>query len=332
MADDSILTQDVPNQETGDVYFAAGPVEELASTCLAKAQSFYNSTMANSYLEKIRKNVMFYQGEFGEGMYGSHSVGSAGEQGELTTLPVNHYRNIAQHMLVMITANRPSMEARAINTDYKSLAQTVLANGILDYYMREKKLEEVIRRVTEMAIVMGAGFVRMEWNATAGELIDYDEESKEKYFEGELEFSTHSPFDVVFDGTKEGWDNEWIIIRSFKNRYNLMAKYPELRTQISGIASKSDNSMYRYVAFSNDKTDDVPVYEFYHKRTEALPEGRYVMFLDSDAVLMDIPLPYRQIPVFRISAGDFMGTPYGYTQCSTCSQFRKVSTPCTARS
>ena len=303
-----------PDPVHGEVYFAAGPAEDLAATCLAKAATFYRTMSANLYLEKLRKNWMFYHGEYGEGFSGgSHSIGFSGEQGELTTLPVNHYRNIAQHMLVMITANRPSIEARAINTDYKSLAQTFLANGILDYYMREKKLEDVIRRVTEMAIVLGAGFVRMEWNATSGELYDFDPETGEKNFEGEIEFSTHSPFDVVFDGTKEDWNNEWIIIRTFKNKFNLMAKYPELSREISSIATKSDKNLYRTSIFTNDETDDIAVYEFYHKRTEAIPEGRYCMFLDSNSVLLDIPLPYRQIPIFRISAGEFMGTPYGYT-------------------
>jgi hypothetical protein len=303
-----------PQSQPNETYFAAGPAETLASTCLEKAKSFYNTMTANLYLEKLRKNWMFYHGEYGDGFAGgSHQVGFSGEQGELTTLPVNHYRNIAQHMLVMITSNRPTMEARAVNTDYKSLAQTFLANGILDYYMREKRLEDAIRRVTEMAIVLGAGFVRMEWNATSGELYDFDPETGEKNWEGEIEVTTHSPFDVVFDGTKEDWDNEWIIIRSFKNKFNLMAKYPELADRISGVPTKTDNSIYRTAIFTNDDTTDIPVFEFYHKRTEALPEGRYCLFLDSDIVLLDIPLPYRQIPVFRISAGEFMGTPYGYS-------------------
>ena len=59
----------------------------------------------------------------------------------------------------MITSSRPTMDARAINTDYKSYAQTYLANGILDYYMREKKLEDALKKATELAVVLGAGFI-----------------------------------------------------------------------------------------------------------------------------------------------------------------------------
>ena len=61
----------------------------------------------------------------------------------------------------MITANRPSMDARAINTDAKSLSQTYLANGILDYYMREKHLEDALKKAVEMAVVMGSGYVKL---------------------------------------------------------------------------------------------------------------------------------------------------------------------------
>lgn len=302
----------IPSPKKGDLYFAASEPKNLASICLSKSQSFFNVQQSNQYLDKLRKNWAFYHGIFNDDN-DSHSVGFGGEQGELCVLPVNHYRNIAQHMLVMITSNRPSMEARAVNTDYKSLSQTYLANGILDYYMREKMLEDVIRRATEMAIVLGAGYVRAEWNATRGDTYDFDEETGEKSTSGEIEFSTHSPFDVVFDGTKDTWDNEWIIIRTKQNRFNLIAKYPEFESEIRAIPAESSGFNYRTAIFSNDDTDDIPVYEFYHKKTEALPEGRYFLFLSPECPLLDIPLPYRDIPIYRITAGDYMGSPYGYT-------------------
>ena len=242
-----------------------------------------------------------------------HQIGFTGEQGELVTLPVNHFRNIAQHMLVMVTTNRPVMEARAINTDYKSMAQTYLANGILDYYMREKKLESAIQRAVEYAIVLGSGFVKMDWNATSGEAYDIDPDTGEFNYEGELEFSNLTPLDVIIDGTKETWDNEWIMVRTFKNRWDLAAKYPEMADKIKAIPPKSQSAVYRLAVFTNDETDDIPVYEFYHKRTEAMSDGRYLLFLDSDIILLDTKMPYRTIPIFRITPSDILGTPYGYT-------------------
>jgi len=299
------------NSSNSMKYFAARDAEETAGILLQKAESFFNNLVRNHYLDKLRMMWKAYHGVFIDGA--DHEVAFIGEQGELTAIPVNHFRNLARHIFTMITSNRLAMEARAINTDSKSLNQASLANGILDYYMREKHLEDVLKDAVEMAIFMGSGFVKLEWNGTAGEAYDYDEESQTFNYEGEVEFSTLSPFDVVVDGSKDRWKHEWILIRSYQNRFNLMAKYPELSEKIQGLPAKSDLYKYRLNLMTNDETDDIPVYEFYHKKTEALPDGRYLLFLDSNIPLIDGPLPYHDIPIYRVAAGNIIGTPYGYT-------------------
>jgi hypothetical protein len=303
----------VDKKQQDDIYFAQKKAEDCAGILLAKGDSFFNILRANAYLEKMSRMWRAYHGAYSNDLGYGHRVEFSGEQGELVMLPVNHFANIAQHIYTMITANRPIMEARAVNTDYKSLAQTYVANGVLDYYMREKHLEACLKKAAEMAIVLGAGFVKLDWNATAGEAYDADPETGEMVYEGELEFTNLSPFDVVVDGTKETWNNEWILTRSFQNRYNLIAKYPELREKLLGAKPKNQSAVYRLAVFSNDDTDDIPVYEFYHKRTEAMPDGRYMLFVDSDIVLLDTKMPYRVLPVFRITPREIMGTPYGYT-------------------
>jgi hypothetical protein len=301
------------NTSSTDAYFAAKPAKDCASVLLGKADSFFNILRANAFLDKMSRMWAFYYGNFDRTVGYGHSVGFAGEQGELVTFPVNHFRNLAQHIYVMITSNRPIMEARAINTDYKSMAQTYLANGILEYYMREKRLEECLKKATELAIVLGAGYVKLSWNATGGDIYDTDPETEEPIREGDLEFTNLTPFDVVVDGTKESWDNDWVLCRTFKNRYDLMAKYPELSDKIKALPSKHQSAIYRLAIFSNDETDDIPVFEFYHKPTEAMPEGRYMLFLADEVVLLDTKMPYRVIPVFRIAPNDLLGTPYGYS-------------------
>jgi hypothetical protein len=201
-----------------NVYFANKAADETASILLAKSKSFYNVLEANFYLEKLSSMWRMYHGCFDTSVGGGHQISFTGEQEELASLHVNHFRNLAQHIKVMITSSRPVMEARAINSDYKSIAQTYLANGILDYYMREKNLESALITAAEMAIILGAGFIKMEWNATSGEVYDIDENGIE-IKEGEIEFTNLSPFDVVFDGSKECHKLDWYMIRTFKNRF-----------------------------------------------------------------------------------------------------------------
>jgi hypothetical protein len=296
-----------------DQYFARKSASECAHVLLNKGRTFFNILEGNSYIYKIQNMWRAYSGSYSTEQGEGHQISFTGEQGELVRLPVNHFSNLARHTYNMVTANRPTMEARAVNTDYKSLSQTYLANGILDYYMREKGLEEVLNKAVEFAIVLGSGYLKLEWNATSGDAVDVDPETGELHYTGEIEFKPIDPLNVIFDGTKETWDHEWIVVRSFKNKYNLMAKFPELASKIEQLDTKTANSLYRLSLWSNDDTVDIPVFEFFHKKTEAMPEGRYMLFCSDDIVLLDTPMPYNQIPVHRIVPREILGTCYGYS-------------------
>jgi hypothetical protein len=314
-------------------YFAADDADKCSGYLLQKGRVWFQSINQNRYLDKLRRSWQSYHGAYYED---GHAISFAGESGELVNFAVNHYRNIASHMLTLTTSNRPSFQARSVNTDYRSQVETVLANGLLEYYMREKRLEENLKSAAEYAIVMGSGYIKMEWNATDGKIYDYiepDEDEIEDYdedgepldkegnvlqafpiYEGDVEFKNLSPFDVVFDSTKESIkDNDWVLIRSFKNKYDMIAKYPEFEDDILKLRTKSDDRSYRISLSPLDETVDIPVYEFFHKKTESMPDGRYMMFLSDDVVVMDTVMPYRRLPIYRISPGEILGTPYGYT-------------------
>ncbi len=296
------------------VYFAAKPPEETSAVLIAKANSWYNQLYTNGYLDKVREMWLAYHGAYSSPAGSSHSITFGGEQGELVQMSVNHMRNIANHIITMITANRPSFQARSTNLDSKSMIQTSLANDLLDYYMRQKKLEKYLRTAVEYAVVLGSGFIKMSWNATSGEIFDINEETGTPIYEGDVEFVNLSPYDVVFDTTKEtSMDHDWVLCRTFKNKFDIAAKYPELADRIKGLQTKSSLLRYRLDLMAHEHTDDIPVYEFYHKKTEALPEGRYILFLANDLVLLDTPMPYRTLPIYRIAPGEILGTPYGYT-------------------
>jgi hypothetical protein len=302
-------------------YFGSKDGKETAAILLSKAEGWTSAINTNGYLDKLRMLYAAYIGAYYNDFAASHQISYAGEQGELATIPVNHIRNLAQHILNMTCANRPAMEARAVNTDVKSMMQTTLANGILEYYMREKRLERYLRNAVEMAIVQGAGYVKMDWNATTGQIIDYfmDEttgqpDPNRPIYDGDIEFSNLSPFDVVVDLTKENQNHDWILVRTSKNKYDLAAKYPEYEKEIIALKSKAEHQRLRVGLYSPlDQTDEVYVYEFYHKHTDSMQEGRYLLFLDDRIILQDLPMPYRTLPVFRVSCSDIPGTPFGYT-------------------
>lgn len=296
-----------------NTYFAAKDAKETASILMGKTNDWFKSLETNGYLDKLRTMWAAYHGAYYSDNSNSHNISFSGEQGELVQMGVNHIRNLAQHMLNMITSTRPAMQARSVNTDYKSLVQTKLANGLLDYYMRDHRLETFLKTAVEYAIVFGSGYVKIEWNSTRGDLYDVDDETGTEMREGDIEFCNLSPFDVMFDTNREDKNHDWVITRSFKNRHDLSAKYPEYEDDILSLPTKSQLQGISNFSFSYDETDLIPVYEFYHKKTESMPDGRYLLFLSENITLLDSPMPYRALPVYAIAPNYFLGTPYGYT-------------------
>lgn len=318
-----------------NVYFAADKPEVLVDYLSEAAQDWFNGLAETSYLNKIERSWRAYYNELNES---GHEISFGGESGEVVNLAVNHFANLANHIHVMVTGTRPAFQCRAINSDQKSLTQAKLGNGLLDYYMREKRIEEILKDAVLYAIVLGSGYIKLEWNATSGQVRDYlepdprsivgqDEDGNDidengnivevlPIYEGDAEISLLSPYDVYFDSTNNYYErNTWVVCRSLVNKYDLAAKYPELREKILGMESVIDEDKMRQEGlFSRkQKTDNIYIKEFFHKKTEASPNGRYVLYLNNEIILEDTILPYRSLPLYRITPAKLMGTPFGYT-------------------
>lgn len=297
-------------------YWASLDKEEIGVELQKKVEDWYRHIATSGIFRRMRKSYLAYYGfnTAGQGHTASE-VTYAGDQGELSLIKVNQLRNIIQHMLVMTTSTRPAMDARAVNTDYKSLSQTVLANSILDYYMRERKLERYLRAAVEHALVYGEGFVRLSWDTSIGDEYMVDNEGRTVYT-GDIRFSVHNPLDIIRDVFQpDNNEHDWMMVRSFKNRYELMAKYPEFKDEILGVGTKDGIDLeYKFINFNLTTSSDlIPVYEFYHRRSESMPNGRLIAFISNEALLYDGELPYREIPLYRIAPADQMQTTFGYT-------------------
>ena len=298
-------------QKQDNIYFAKKEGSDLAEVLVGKIGDWQSTSRAMGYTDKIKQCWASYHGMFFQSFAGSHQISFGGEQGELANLPVNHIRNIAQHMKTMTIASRPALEARAANTDPKSLIQAQLATGLLDYYMREKRLERFISNAVEYAIVLGAGYIKMEWDTSVGKIVEEDEETGTVIREGDIKFSNLSPFEVIFDISKDSSEHDWIITIAFKNRYDLTAKFPEYEDEILGLDGKDK---YQTLVMNKQMaTDEIPIFTFYHRPTDSLPNGREVVFLSEKVILTDQDLPYKQIPVYRIAPNEVLGTTMGYS-------------------
>lgn len=313
-------------------YFANLPKDKIGEELWQRKEDYYKHLKHSGRLDLYRRIYDQYYRAYRSG----GKIYYTGEEGEYTNIDVNDFRNILLHLNVLTTDQEPSFEPRASNTDTKSMAQTILAKGLLDYYLDVKEMQRYMELAGESAIAYGDGYVGLDWNATSGEEYAVDEKGN-IIREGDLEGAYYPPIDVIIDPTRpSALNHDWRMTRRFVNKYLIAAKYaPEpdekkkgkkkeeesqelkmLRDGIldlEGVGEMERESIFHRKKFEAASSDLIPVYTFYHAKNEAIPQGRMVRFVASHLILSDGPLPFEGIPLFRMAPAEQEGTPFGYT-------------------
>lgn len=299
-----------------DQYWATLPPKELAPELLRRTQDYFLRVTNNGLWSLWAASYSYYYASVGTSIQAAGALSNP----YLATgsfLQVNHYRSLAESLLNLVVSSRPAFEPRAVNTDHKSQTQSLLARGLLDYYLREQNVEQYLREAVQFALMYGEGYLCVEWDPEAGEPFARDPETGKLHRTGDLTFYTATPLDVVRDlQVSDPEKVQWRIVRRLKNRWDLAARYPELADQLKSYTSPSGDlggymSFYRTLQDANP--DLVLTYTLYHDRTAALPEGRQVEVLDDELVLFDGPLPYATNPLKVMLPTKLSYTPFGFT-------------------
>lgn len=291
-------------------YWASKGTDELASELQSRIDEYYKYTMMSGLNEKWRAAYCCYYLNF----LTNSKILSAGDVGQFSVIKVAEASNIIQHLINLTITDRPAWAPRAANSDVKSRRQVEFCKGLLDYYMREKRVEKDVYQAVEFAFTMGEGFVSLGWDSALGAVYSFDPGSGKPLNTGDLRYKVHEPIDVIRDTKLESFRNrDWIILREYENKYNLMAKFPEFAREIMNTtASVPAQQHYRFNGNWIFSTDQIPVYRFLHSKTPALTNGRITLMLGDGTVLSDGNLPYRHIPVSRVSPRDVIGQSHGH--------------------
>jgi len=294
-----------------DRYWASVPSTEIADRILDKVDQYYKYVTQTGRLAMWKRSHAYY---YRPRLTGAR-LNATGEQGELTAMSVNHYRNWLQHLETMTMQQKVMFQPKATNSDAKSQAQVVLSSSLLDYYMSEKRLERNIAQAVKESLMYCECFVRAEWDATLGKTYGSTETGSPVY-EGDIKYTTYNPLNAIRDVTKMSpGQDDWIILREFQNKYTIAAKFPHLKKEIM------DNSVdYLKLAGTTsasimalEDSDNIPVYTLLHKSTPALNTGRFTTCLDNGTVMQDGPIPYEELHVYRIAPDEESGTIFGFS-------------------
>jgi hypothetical protein len=302
-----------------DTYFANLTEDKIGNCLMERVAEHFRYIDSTGQVERMDKSYRCWYGQPFNSVTGNSSeITADGDEDEYAKIRVNHYRNIGQHQLGLITAETPAPKPVAKNSDHKTIGDVLAAQGYLDHFRRKLDMDKRFFDAVEYCIMLSEGYVKSEWDPDVGPimqtLVDPTTGLPKQVRTGAPKCKALSPADVIKDPHLQGQaDNKWYITVEWVNRYDLMAKKPDKAEQIKKISVRNDNfDKFRFIPAYEDN-DLVPVYEFLHEKTPAVPNGRRVVLLDHDCVLIYEDLPYDDVPIRRIAPGELRGTSHGWT-------------------
>jgi hypothetical protein len=260
-------------------------------------------------LERARGMLSAY---YGRGVDGANSSGwlqDKGEDGEVTAMHINSVRPVVNNTMSLICGVEPAVKARAKNGDAKTLAQTRLAEALLQAYDTSTSSKEAELDVVRGGLLASSWTLGQAWMPRDGEAWAVDADGRPQY-EGDIDVFVLPFWRVVYDfAASEASKRKWGFFRRPASRYDTAAQLEEqgrlddaiklrkhtnstwaslaMRWQGIGLNTAGVGQLDALFGESLPEEDVVWVWEVRHLPSPALPKGRLIRYVDPDIVLFD---------------------------------------------
>lgn len=332
-----LAAQNAPPPKPEDTYFANLPDELIGAAIWERKREYEKFLKASGLFALYKKMHWRYYGHDVASQFTTHEIGTDGKQGELHVLRLNHLRSIVTSWLTMVRSQRPAVTPVAINDDYESELEVKRGKALLDHMRGPSgaSIESREGEAREFAGLYGHGFLLQLWNEGLGDVVlppaaeegiamAAGEDLTAPVRTGDLEAWALSPLDTFFDPRRKDTKYPWILCRVWKQRHDLIARFPAFKEKILQMKSQPEADGTDGIDFSfamirsNDTAhknlkDEIPLYVFLHQRTEAMPDGKQVFLLDANTILRSGPLGYKHVPLRRLAPANIDRTPFGYS-------------------
>ncbi len=287
------------------IYWALEEFETLARELEARIDSFDKEVGSTVGPVWERNRRYYYAG------LGSEALSFEGEQGELVKAVANQLRLIIRQQFAIVSKNKLDFEPTTRTSDGNVIADMKLVKSLVKHIIKDQRLNKRADKMLEGVYICGLYYLVGRWRTDRGDVVANDEQGT-PVFAGDLEIAPVHPRNVGFDTSiHDFWERDWHWLRTAHNRHSLAAQYPQLEDQIKLLPAVKDRGNAPGTGASYQ--DSVWVYEFFHRKTPALPTGRYTVFCDSKTKLFDDENIYETWPIVECKPEPIEDTPWGYT-------------------
>lgn len=288
-------------------------------------------------LRKARKNLALYKGIQYESQEDRRDLRdrSGDKSRALPKIVVNHLYDLAQNRIAKLVKFKPGVAIMPTNDEFEDKISAKVTKSLLDHIWYEEHFQdELVYQIARDANVMGESYLWITWDPNKGDLhpdspkdgeklplIDEsgkplkDEDGKTIFIDkkvrvGDVSYEVVLAPDVFIDRKQRLKDCEFVFRRKVKTVEELRFEYPK---KASKIKASKDARVFDYETFEvQNLNNEVVVWEFYHKSTPHMENGRYCVFTN-DCVLLNEKLPYThgELPFERYTDIDVPGEVHG---------------------
>jgi len=328
---------------TAHDYFANGDPEDLSIDIIDLVKQTKEIMRASGIFRRARTNYNLFYARDGSASW-EENLQEDGTDGGSMYVSVNVMKNALDHLIEMVTSHKPAIDPVTLNSSAAANDITSVAKALIDYRLHSLKDIRIIDEALRQTPVLGASFLHIEWNPFAGkrtsqpsqgggsipqQMPDGSEASPISFI-GDVELECLSILDVFYDLSVTSWSKvDDCVVRTFKNRYDLMVHYPLKGAELAAAPSK-DSMMYdeflptptyttTQLARTASQKAIIEVHTYYRRKSPSCPYGKMQIQLPTGDVLFSGPLPewIRDLPIHRLCPDDMVGTAQGYAAATS---------------
>ncbi len=300
-------------------YWAAEEDPAVAVNHLMMVTNDQNDLSSNnSFRQAWVRNYLSYYSPVIQTDRWDTSLTYQGVQGELVRMFTPEARTAIGRLKAIISKQRLSFSCLAEVSGSDVSEDIRVGNALTDQIIQNERLDIKAPECLEGALVCGKWFLKTIWNSERGESTGYRDQHGRMLRTGGPEITPVSIFDCFYDVDYNcQQDRPWMMVRAHRSRWDLMAEHPDMADAIRGLPPAQEvlgASFWFNPTFVND--DTVIVWEFYHKPSPAIPNGRILIFSSRDTVYYDDVNKYGVIPIEEMSPETVLTTGLGYPKFS----------------
>lgn len=298
-----------------DEYWLKKSPEEVADRLQTNTE-YHSAWYGHSVYQAWVRNHIIYYSNIIEPDDWATSLIFDGEQGELVRMQVPQARSLVRQLVSIITKAKLSFNSIAETKGTDVINAVRLGNALSNHIVRDQTLDLKSQTSFERSLVQGLSFMKASWRTDRGEPYAGDSGKGAIKYTGDIEITTHSPYDVRYDSNihLDDWKNiPWVEVRTIKNRWDLIAQHPDLKDEILSVPTLSEMKSSAIDDVQRINQDDlISVFELYVRPSPAIPKGRMMMYSSADTIYHDGDNLYETIPIEPMCPEPMDGIGFGY--------------------